>query len=30
VTYPDDKPTVVGQVAELVEKGLYPKNLWEK
>ncbi|MCF7955311.1 MAG: nucleotidyltransferase [Phycisphaerae bacterium] len=30
VTYPEDKPAVVAKVAELVEKGLYPKNLWEK
>lgn len=30
VTYPDDKPAVVAKVAELVENGLYPKNLWEK
>jgi len=30
VTYPDDKPSVVTKVAELVENDLYPKNLWEK
>lgn len=30
VTYPDDKQTVVAQIADLVEKGLYPKNLWKK
>jgi UTP-glucose-1-phosphate uridylyltransferase len=30
VTYPDDKPTVVAQIASLVEKGVYPNNLWEK
>ncbi|MBW8016963.1 MAG: nucleotidyltransferase [Planctomycetes bacterium] len=30
ITYPDDKPTVVAKLAELVDKGLYPKNLWEK
>ncbi len=30
VTYPNDKPTVVTQIAKLVEKGLYPKNLWKK
>ena len=29
VTYPDDKPTVVAQVADLVKNGLYPNNLWE-
>lgn len=30
VTYPDDKPSVVAQIAKLVENGTYPKNLWEK
>ena len=30
ITYPEDKPTVVAQIAELVEKGAYPENLWKK
>lgn len=30
VTYPGDKATVVAQIANLVEKGLYPENLWKK
>jgi len=30
VTYPQDKPTVVRQIAKLVDDGLYPKNLWKK
>ena len=28
VTYPDDKPVVVGKLAELVKAGTYPENLW--
>jgi len=30
VTYPQDKPQVVSQVSDLVEKGLYPEKLWQK
>jgi len=28
VTYQEDKPVTIQRVAELVEKGQYPKNLW--
>ncbi len=29
VTYPDDKPLVMAGIRALVDKGLYPENLWE-
>jgi hypothetical protein len=29
VTYANDKPIVVARIAELVEKGIYPSNLWK-
>jgi UTP-glucose-1-phosphate uridylyltransferase len=29
VTYKEDKPLVVAQIASLVEKGVYPRNLWK-
>ena len=28
-TYANDKPIVVARIAELVEKGIYPSNLWK-
>ncbi len=30
VTYQEDKPITIQQVNKLVEKGVYPKNLWAK
>ncbi len=30
VTFKEDKPNVVAKLNALIEKGLYPKNLWEK
>jgi hypothetical protein len=30
VTYKDDKPHVVAKIKELVNKGVYPPNLWNK
>ncbi len=29
VTYKEDRPAVVATLNELIEKGVYPKNLWE-
>ncbi|TKG95826.1 nucleotidyltransferase [Puteibacter caeruleilacunae] len=29
VTYPDDKPLVINKLNELIEKGIYPSNLWK-
>lgn len=29
VTYPEDKPTVVAKIRELVKAGVYPENLWK-
>ncbi len=29
VTYQEDKPATIQKVAELVEKGVYPENLWK-
>jgi Nucleotidyl transferase len=29
VTYQDDRPTTIARVGDLVEKGIYPANLWE-
>ena len=29
VTYKEDKPVVVAKIKELVEKGVYPANLWK-
>jgi hypothetical protein len=28
VTYPEDKPQVMEGIRELVERGVYPSNLW--
>ena len=28
VTYKEDRPFVVSKIEELVEKGVYPRNLW--
>jgi dTDP-glucose pyrophosphorylase len=28
VTYPEDKPMVIQQLNDLIEQGVYPKNLW--
>ncbi len=28
MTYPDDRPVVVNAIKEMVEKGIYPENLW--
>jgi NDP-sugar pyrophosphorylase family protein len=28
VTYPEDKPQVMAGIRELVERGVYPSNLW--
>jgi choline kinase len=30
VTYADDRPQVVLKINELIQKGVYPKSLWEK
>ncbi len=30
VTFKEDKPMVIDQIKALIEKGLYPTNLWEK
>ena len=30
VTYKEDRPFVVEKIAELIKKGVYPHNLWEK
>ena len=29
VTYKEDKPMLVAKIEELIEKGIYPRNLWE-
>jgi hypothetical protein len=28
VTYPEDKPIVIEQLAKLAREGVYPANLW--
>ena len=28
VTYKEDRPSVVAKIGELIEKGVYPRNLW--
>jgi hypothetical protein len=28
VTYKEDKPDVVKKIQNLIDKGVYPKNLW--
>ena len=28
VTYKEDKPQLVAKIEELIEEGIYPKNLW--
>jgi dTDP-glucose pyrophosphorylase len=29
VTYPEDKPSVMQSIKDLIDKGVYPKNLWQ-
>lgn len=28
VTYKEDKPTVINKIRQLIDKGVYPENLW--
>ena len=30
VTYKEDRPFVVSKIGELIDKGLYPRNLWAR
>lgn len=30
VTYKEDKPQLVAKIEELIEKGIYPRNLWDE
>ena len=30
VTYPDDKPYVMEAINQLIDKGVYPKSIWQK
>jgi NDP-sugar pyrophosphorylase family protein len=30
VTYPDDKPHVMEAISQLIDKGVYPKSIWQK
>jgi hypothetical protein len=29
VTYKEDKPQLMAKIEELIEQGVYPRNLWE-
>ena len=29
VTYKEDKPQLMAKIEELIEAGVYPRNLWE-
>ena len=30
VTYKEDKPQLMAKIEELIEAGVYPRNLWQK